>query len=152
MSCSVGPDYSQAEADADGIVLGHAYTLLSVAQILDDDENQINLVKLRNPWGSGEWKGDWSDKSDKWTDDIRQQLNYFDNRDDGVFWMDFEDFRRIFRYWSVNKYVDGHQFSHVVMKSNIKTQAQFLERYKNPTFYLTKITVSKPGLHTFGVS
>lgn len=25
------------------------------------------LVKLRNPWGKGEWKGDWSDESYKWT-------------------------------------------------------------------------------------
>jgi len=93
-----------------------------VAQISDDDNrNQINLVKLRNPWGSGEWKGDWSDQSDKWTDEVREQLQYYDNRDDGVFWMDFEDFRGIFRYWSVNKYVDGYQFSHVTMKSKIKT-------------------------------
>lgn len=25
------------------------------------------LVKLRNPWGKGEWRGDWSDDSYKWT-------------------------------------------------------------------------------------
>ena len=49
MSCSVGPDYTQAEADQDGIVLGHAYTLLSVAQIADEDGNMVRLVKLRNP-------------------------------------------------------------------------------------------------------
>jgi len=22
---------------------------------------------MRNPWGTGEWKGDWSDNSKKWT-------------------------------------------------------------------------------------
>ena len=25
------------------------------------------LVKLRNPWGKGEWNGDWSDSCYKWT-------------------------------------------------------------------------------------
>lgn len=72
MSCSVGPDYTQEEADNDGIVLGHAYTLLSVAQIQDKRGNMVRLVKLRNPWGSGEWKGNWSDKSDSWTNKIRE--------------------------------------------------------------------------------
>lgn len=66
--------------------------------------------------------------------------------------MDFEDFKRIFRYWSVNKYVDGHQFSHVSMKSRIRSLAQFQDRYKTPEFYLTQIKVTKSGLHTFGVS
>ena len=26
----------------------------------------VRLVCIRNPWGSGEWKGAWSDKSKKW--------------------------------------------------------------------------------------
>lgn len=96
MSCSVGPQYTQEEADNDGIVLGHAYTLLSAAQIQDKHGDFVRLVKLRNPWGSGEWKGNWSDASDCWTNKIREQLQYFDNEDDGLFWMDFNDFSRIF--------------------------------------------------------
>ena len=48
--------------------MGHAYTLLSAAQLTLSNGQQVNLVKLRNPWGSGEWKGDWSDKSPLWTD------------------------------------------------------------------------------------
>jgi len=28
------------------------------------------LVKLRNPWGGGEWKGDWSDESYLWTKEL----------------------------------------------------------------------------------
>ena len=34
------------------------------------------LVKLRNPWGKGEWKGDWSDDSYKWTTKLKRELNY----------------------------------------------------------------------------
>ena len=29
--------------------------------------NIERLVKLRNPWGKGEWKGDWGDDSWLWT-------------------------------------------------------------------------------------
>jgi calpain-15 len=30
-------------------------------------------MKLRNPWGNkGEWNGDWSDKSDKWTPELKK--------------------------------------------------------------------------------
>jgi hypothetical protein len=52
-------------------VPGHAYTLLSAAEVLDINGNTVRLVKLRNPWGSGEWNGDWSDQSPLWTDELR---------------------------------------------------------------------------------
>ena len=49
------------------------------------------LVKLRNPWGKGEWKGDWSDDSYKWTNKLKRELNYRSD-DDGVFFMSYNDF------------------------------------------------------------
>ena len=152
MSCSVGEHYTQQEADRDGIVMGHAYTLLSVAQVLDAHGQAINLVKLRNPWGSGEWNGAWSDKSPLWTDDIRGQVDFFSDKDDGIFWMDYNDFKSIFGFWSVNKYVDGNKFTCIPMRSRIKTSQQFKERYKTHEFYLTQIEVKKAGAYTFGVS
>jgi len=71
-----------------GIVQGHAYALLDMREIGD-----IKLIKLRNPWGEGEWEGDWGDNSDKWTQKMRQLCDYTDSdENDGVFWMSFEDF------------------------------------------------------------
>ena len=26
------------------------------------------MINLRNPWGKKQWKGEWSDKSEKWTE------------------------------------------------------------------------------------
>jgi hypothetical protein len=46
--------------DASGIISGHAYSLISIHE-LETDEGPVRLCKLRNPWGSGEWLGDWSD-------------------------------------------------------------------------------------------
>lgn len=49
------------------------------------------MLKLRNPWGSGEWQGDWSDKSKLWTPQIKQQVKFTDG-DDGVFFIEFGDY------------------------------------------------------------
>ena len=50
-----------------GIISGHAYSLLGALTVTEADGKQTRIVNLRNPWGSFEWKGDWSDESDKWT-------------------------------------------------------------------------------------
>lgn len=54
-----------------GITPGHAYTLMGAFEIPDRDGNMIRLWKCRNPWGKGEWKGDYRDTDDKWTDEMR---------------------------------------------------------------------------------
>mmetsp|Transcript_15753 Transcript_15753/g.17056 ORF Transcript_15753/g.17056 Transcript_15753/m.17056 type:complete len:605 (+) Transcript_15753:247-2061(+) len=71
-----------------GLVLNHAYTILQVIQTSQGDR----LLKLRNPWGSMEWTGDWSDSSDKWTHKMRAEIKDFSQVDDGVFWMEINDF------------------------------------------------------------
>lgn len=68
-----------------GLAGNHAYSLLSVHEIVTEggkrrelganehsSPNNERIVKLRNPWGEGEWKGDWGDKSTKWTPELRQ--------------------------------------------------------------------------------
>uniref|UniRef100_A0A672J9N0 Calpain catalytic domain-containing protein n=1 Tax=Salarias fasciatus TaxID=181472 RepID=A0A672J9N0_SALFA len=44
-----------------GLVCGHAYTVTGVKQVKSRG-NLVNLVRLWNPWGKGEWNGDWSDR------------------------------------------------------------------------------------------
>lgn len=53
--------------DSTGLVAGHAYTLVSAKESSKGDR----LVKLRNPWGSMEWTGDWSDTSPLWTEEMQ---------------------------------------------------------------------------------
>lgn len=84
---------SNAHEDGDsayspqGVVQGHAFGILRLAEV---DGNK--LIQIRNPWGRGEWKGDWSDKSSKWTTRNRNQLNWHDDKDEGIFWMDLNDY------------------------------------------------------------
>eukprot|EP01043_Picozoa_sp_COSAG02_P093237 COSAG02_NODE_29774_length_563_cov_0.989224_1_plen_129_part_10 len=47
-----------------GLVLNHAYSLLDVWEGQRRNGERIKLLKLRNPWGEGEWKGKWSAGSD----------------------------------------------------------------------------------------
>ena len=68
----------------EGIVLGHAYSILDIRQYKKE-----KLIQLRNPWGQMQWNGDWSDSSKKWTEQAKQQLGYSSFADDGTFWMPF---------------------------------------------------------------
>ena len=67
---------------------------------------------MRNPWGSHEWNGDWSDKSPLWTDKLKAELGYKDE-DDGIFWMDINDFLACFAQFHICKYVDKYEFKSI---------------------------------------
>lgn len=47
---------------------------------------ELELIKLRNPWGEGEWTGKWSDNDPEWTDALIKATEKVD-RDDGIFFM-----------------------------------------------------------------
>jgi len=55
----------------------------------------LKLIRLRNPWGRGEWKGAYSDTSDKWTRRIKNAVGFDPDKDvadDGQFFMEFDEF------------------------------------------------------------
>jgi calpain-15 len=90
---TAGIDETQKEgrgAETAGIVPGHAYTILRVTEQFGH-----KLVNLRNPWGSFEWGGDWSDDSPLWSKHPLVKLAVrpdTKDKDDGAFWMCWSDF------------------------------------------------------------
>lgn len=81
----------------DGLVEGHAYSLLFALEV-PTLRGTMRMLMLRNPWGGDkEWKGRWSDNHPLWSQhqEVKSKLRpKFEN--DGVFWMQWEDFQSIF--------------------------------------------------------
>ena len=103
LSASVGgsdPGESAA-AEAMGLLVDHAYSLLRVVSVPTPNGRNgghARLVMLRNPWGKLEWRGEWSDASPLWTPELRTSLGQRKNAgDDGTFWMAYDDFLDYFR-------------------------------------------------------
>ena len=100
----------------DGLVGGHAYSLMAAVE-----SGSHKLVKLRNPWGSYEWTGEWSDASKAWGahPKVARACGVDPGKpsDDGVFWMSYGDFLNYFDSIDVLKrsedlhdiYLDTHE-------------------------------------------
>ncbi|KAL6105854.1 capn14 [Pungitius sinensis] len=79
-----------------GLVQGHAYTVTGMKQVMSRGK-PVKLLRLLNPWGKGEWTGDWSDQSSLWktlSAEARQALLSVVN--DGEFWLTLEDFCKFY--------------------------------------------------------
>ena len=63
---------------------------------------------MRNPWGSEIYTGDWSDKSDLWTDDLRKQVGSTETND-GVFFIDIDSYMKDFGGTEYAMYQDWHR-------------------------------------------
>ena len=119
--------------DSIGISGSHSYSFLGVFELTQDgdqhslvdranrhlieDKNQIvRLVKLRNPWGRGEWLGDWSDQDPRWHTDLQEELGV-ESRDDGIFFMEFKDYLTYFKSVQLCKYIDGYSYSAIKLQT-----------------------------------
>ena len=129
----------------DGLVGGHAYSVLDVVEVHDAlvgqqqtlttfvrtnnerlnsnargiDGNQepsliqptkrqrttVRLLRIRNPWGQREWKGEWSADSEQWTRALRKKLGEANTyaKGDGTFFMSFTDALQRFHHMDVAK-------------------------------------------------
>ncbi|PVD38264.1 hypothetical protein C0Q70_00875 [Pomacea canaliculata] len=83
---------------SNGLYMGHAYSITGFQQ-LKTSKSVVRLMRLRNPWGRGEWNGAWSDNSREMQSlpsDIRAEMDAR-SVDEGEFWMSFEDFVKNFQ-------------------------------------------------------
>jgi len=82
--------------DHQGIVDGHAYSVITCVKQAGGSE--FDMVKVRNPWGQGEFKGGmWVDDGEGWDDhpEVKDALDPV-QADDGVFWVSKEEFFQFF--------------------------------------------------------
>ena len=80
----------------DGIVDGHAYTVLECVN--DVAGTDVDLIKMRNPWGKGELEnGEFDDDGPGWAK--YPQVKAFLKpvvADDGIFWLSKDEFFKYF--------------------------------------------------------
>ena len=83
-----GSDLASSPGARENIVRMHAYSIMEAREV-----KGLRLLKVRNPWGEGEWKGAWSDGSEQWTPEWMELLDHRFG-DDGQFWISYEDLLR----------------------------------------------------------
>ena len=71
--------------------------MISVHELSTGDR----LLKIRNPWGEELYNGKWSDSDYNWTDDLRAEVKA-KQKNDGIFFMQLEDFLYYFEGTTVN--------------------------------------------------
>ncbi|XP_033001343.1 calpain-13-like [Lacerta agilis] len=82
--------------EKNGIVQGHAYTVVETAEVPYMGMTE-RLIRLWNPYGHKEWIGAWSDRSMEWDRVPKQYKKYlYEDKDNGEFWMSYEDFQEHF--------------------------------------------------------
>lgn len=104
-----------------GIVHGHAYSMLNVKKELNGDDGKLyDLLQLRNPWGNQEWNGDWSDGSPLWqaNPSIQKECGWM-KKEDGLFWMSWQDFQTEYGAIYVCKKDMGPNRSKIKQAANI---------------------------------
>jgi len=85
---------------SDGIVKGHAYSLISAKEVRRDDTGAMQrVVQLRNPWGANpaaEYHGELADDWSGWAQNpnMKRELLGAEGKLDGMFWMTFENFAK----------------------------------------------------------
>ena len=128
MTAGTSADIYNLNLDEVGLCAGHAYTVLGVMEI-ETDKGVEKVVRLRNPYGNGEFNGDWSDYSKKWTPELKKKYNLV-IKDDGDFYMSYNDFLNYYITLGICKLHPGFKTTSLKMVRPTKCQ-------------VTKITISK---------
>ena len=136
---------------SNGLVYGHAYTLLDYAELTElsdgsfretrynDPEGSVHkLIKLRNPWAKIGWNGAWSDNSSE----MKRAKHLFDEDYDqnaGVFHISLNDFYENFASVKVCYYHPG--FVHSCVRTMLcRDVVKFHFQIKTKGLYYAVVT------------
>jgi calpain-15 len=89
----------------------------SIIKTYQDDED-LFLLCIRDPWGIVKWKGDWSEESSLWTTKMIQKIKPTFIERDGNFWISWKDFLTLFTKITV---CYSQQWEELIMKGKFVT-------------------------------
>ena len=130
-----------------GIILGHAYTIIS-CQIIKGER----VLEMRNPWGDhNEWNGRWSDEDDStWTPELREKYDMVNPEGDGRFFMPYDEFLNYFDQISYCFYEDNYTLSSFTDELQIDFLACYKFEITQPGMYY--VSLSQPDTRGFEVT
>ena len=105
-----------------GLCPNHIFSVMNIFKV-----GEIKLVKLRTPWGSMEYTGDWSIYDSKWTSDIKTLCQFPKDEDNGTFYMSFNDFTKYFSNLNIVKLEPGYKTTYIKIKKEKAIKCQFIK-------------------------
>ena len=99
-----------------GLITNHAYSIIGTAVLKKPNGNEIQLIKMKNIWGTNEWIGDWSDKSLKWTQEFKKAVG-LQEKEDGVFWMSYDDYLQFYTTTHIAQIHSDYNYNVIKMKN-----------------------------------
>lgn len=112
-----------------GLITNHSYAVIGTAVLKKPNGNEIQLIKMKNVWGTNEWIGDWSDQSLKWTQEFKKAVG-LQTKEEGVFWMSYDDYVQFYTTTHIADIHSDYFYNYLKMKN--KAEQNFC-----------KITISK---------
>ena len=82
--------------------------------VTSHETENLRLLKIRNPWGKKEWRGEFSSTSEAWTKRLGDVLSRT-RANDGEFWMSYHDFLAYFSSVDVCKSPKGWESMNLEM-------------------------------------
>ena len=85
------------EVEEKGLFYYHTYILEDTAKVEVDKDKFVYLIKLRDAENESNWSGDFSPKSELWTDKLKSKMDKTKlDLKDGEFWISLEIFHKLF--------------------------------------------------------
>ena len=129
------------ELKKNGLICNHCFSLITAKEGYVNKEN-IRLLKLRNPFGEGEYNGDYSDYSDKWNNEAKKIFGFEEkNIKDGIFWIDYNNFLKFFQVITIC----------VPFKNLINTSFQ-VNKDNAKLFNVVKIKIENNGVFVIDIN
>ena len=152
MCCSI--NHASESLLQNGLVAGHAYSITGIKWVplrgLFSKE-KVLLLRIRNPWGNEvEWNSKWSNGSLEWHcifEPFKQMVG-LQNKADGEFWIEFDDFKTNFSevsitYLTINS--PGAKFPYEVFRARGKGLAVKSAKdgpkmlHESPQYFITLV-------------
>ncbi|XP_073497235.1 calpain-6 [Phyllobates terribilis] len=103
-----------------GLIKGHAYSVTDIKKVSLGEKtlcfgktSKLFMIRMRNPWGKREWRGAWHDESEEWKKVSKSEKGKLGLavRNDGEFWMTFEDWCNNFTHADVCRMINTSYLS-----------------------------------------